>query len=168
MFKRFNFPALLLLGALTSPLASCDKDDDDTATPVAAPTLYDKLGKVAGITAVVDQFITNVVVETGAPGSKLKRTFQPLLDDVGAGRTARLTLLKHNLIDQIGQTAGGPLVYKGQSMELAHKGMLITDDEFTALVTALSQACDTKNVAAADKATLLGALGGLKSSIVGK
>ena len=168
LFKRFSFPTLLLAGALCLPLASCSDDDDDTVTPAAEVTLYDKLGKVAGITGVIDQFVTNVVAETATPTSKLKRTFQGLLNEVAAGRTARVTLLKHNLIDQIGQAAGGPLVYKGQDMVTAHTGMMITDDEFTALVTALSQACDTKGVAAADKATLLGVLGGMKGSIVGK
>ncbi len=82
--------------------------------------------------------------------------------------SSRLTLLKHNLIDQIGQAAGGSLVYKGKPMAVAHAMMMITDAEFTALVTALSQACYTKMVAAADKAALLGVLGGLKGSIVGK
>ena len=169
MFKRFTLPALLL--ALALPLASCDKDDDDTVvTPVAQPTLYDNLGKVGGITGVVDEFVGNVIAEaTSGPASKLSRTFQPLITDVTVnGNDARLRLFKQNLIDQIGQAAGGPLVYKGKSMPDAHAGMRITDDEFTALVTALSQALDTKGVAANDKATLLGVLGGLQSSIVNK
>lgn len=164
--KHFFALALVLAAPLLFTTA-CKDDDDDTNT--VQPTLYDKLGKVEGISAVVDQFLVNVVTETSTPTSKLKRTFQPLLTEVGTRdpfTVPRVILLRNNLIDQIGAAAGGPLTYKGKTMQQAHDGMAITDEEFTALVTALDQALDTKMVPAADQTTLLNVLAGLKSQIV--
>ena len=50
----------------------------------------------------------------------------------------------------------------------AHKGMKITDVEFTALVEDLVKALDKFKVPKAEKDELLGALGGMKKDIVGK
>ena len=50
----------------------------------------------------------------------------------------------------------------------AHKGMKITDAEFTALVEDLVKALDKFKVPKAEKDELLGALGGMKKDIVGK
>lgn len=147
----------LALVAMTM-MASCQKE---TATPM--PTLYDRLGGVNAISAVVDQFIANV-----AANPKMVRTFKPLLDDVGKGNTARVTALRNNLIDQIGEAAGGPQKYKGKDMVTAHKGMNITEDEFNSLVNDLVMALDKFKVPATEKGELLGVLGGLKGMIVGK
>ncbi|MCU0340456.1 MAG: group 1 truncated hemoglobin [Spirosomaceae bacterium] len=139
-------------------LSSCNKEE---AAPT--PTLYDRLGGVNAISAVVDQFIANV-----AANPKMVRTFKPLLDDVGKGNTARVTALRNNLIDQIGEAAGGPQKYKGKDMVTAHKGMNITEDEFNSLVNDLVLALDKFKVPATEKGELLGVLGGLKGMIVGK
>lgn len=166
---KHRFPlALLLAGSLLFSAASCSKDKDTTPTPTPEASLYERLGKVDAISAVVDKFIGNVVAETATPGSKLKRTFQPLLTDVTAGNSYRLTVLRNNLIDQIGQASGGPLVYKGKTMQEAHQGMQITDDEFTALVTQLTAALDFYNVPTKEKNDLIAILGPLKGSIVGQ
>lgn len=164
---RHRFPlALLLAGSLLLSVASCKKDDDDaTPAPVAEKTLYERLGKVAAVSLVVDKFIANIVAETQTPTSKLARTFGPL---VASGNAERVQLLRNNLIDQIGQATGGPLVYKGKSMQEAHRGMNITDEEFTALVTQLDAALNTYNVPAKEKTDLVAILGSLKGSIVGQ
>jgi hemoglobin len=73
-----------------------------------------------------------------------------------------------NLIDQIGQTTGGPLQYKGLSMPMAHQGMNITNVEFNALVDELGKAMTTKGVPAARQTEAVNILAPLKSSIVGK
>lgn len=158
MKKVFLFTAMLLSLALA--VSSCKKDE-----VAAPPTLYTRLGGVNAISAVVDQFINNV-----AANPDMARTFGPLLADVAANgsNSARLRLLRQNLIDQIGEAAGGPLKYKGKSMIEAHRGMNITTAEFNSLVGNLVSALDQFNVPATEKNELLGVLGGLQSQIVGQ
>ena len=125
--------------------------------------MYDRLGGVSAISAVVDQFITNVAADPN-----MVRTFTPLLQEVQKGNTARLTALRNNLIDQIGQASGGPQKYTGKDMVTAHKGMKITDTEFNSLVNDLVMALNKFNVPSTEQNELLGVLGGLKSQIVGQ
>ncbi|WP_128545718.1 group I truncated hemoglobin [Larkinella soli] len=158
--KRNVFAVLALL-AFSLSFTACKDDDDDMA---AAPkTLYERLGGKTAISAVVDDFITNVAADPN-----MKRTFQPLLEDVAKGNTARVTSLRNNLIDQIGQATGGPEMYKGKSMKEAHKGMKITDTEFNSLVADLTKSLDKFKVPTAEKTELLTALAGLKGDIVGQ
>ncbi|HAK75395.1 MULTISPECIES: group I truncated hemoglobin [Runella] len=149
---------LSLSVALVFIMSSCKKEEE------AAPkSLYDRLGGVSAISAVVDQFITNVAADPN-----MVRTFTPLLQEVQKGNTARLTALRNNLIDQIGQASGGPQKYTGKDMVTAHKGMKITDTEFNSLVNDLVMALNKFNVPSTEQNELLGVLGGLKSQIVGQ
>lgn len=156
MKKVRFFLVPLLAGVL---LVSACKNDDE---PVQA-TLYTRLGGNASIAGVVDKFIGYV-----ATNPQMVRTFKPLLDDVGKGNTARVTALRNNLIDQIGEAAGGPEKYKGKDMVTAHKGMAITEAEFNSLVGDLVKALNDFKVPATEQNELLGVLGGLKGQIVGK
>ena len=76
--------------------------------------------------------------------------------------------LKGQLVAQICGATGGPCKYTGKSMAEAHKGMKITEEEFSALVGDLIKALDKFKVGQTEKAELLGALGGMKGDIVGK
>jgi hemoglobin len=53
-------------------------------------------------------------------------------------------------------------------MKTAHKGMGISDADFTALVEDLGKALDKLGVGAQEKNELLGALGPMKGDIVGQ
>jgi hemoglobin len=116
-------------------------------------SLYDRLGGKPAITAVVDDFIGNV-----AGDNRINRRF--------AG--ANIPRLKTMLVDQVCEATAGPCKYSGQSMRDAHRGMNITDAEFTALVEDLVKSLDKFKVPAQEKGELLSALGGLKPQIVGK
>ena len=152
--KMTRFLALFLIGSALS-LSSCKEDEE------APKSLYDRLGGVDAISAVVDKFIGYVAADP-----KMVRTFKPLLDDVGKGNTARATALRNNLIDQIGEASGGPQKYKGKDMVTAHKGMSITEDEFNSLVGDLVKALNDFKVPSTEQNQLLGVLGGLKGQIV--
>jgi len=136
-----------LLGALATMKA-------DIVEPNAS--LYVQLGGNAAITAVIDQFITNV-----AGDSRINAFF-------AAADPARLNKLKMNLVNQVGQATGGPEKYTGLDMKTAHKGMKITDAQFNALVEDLNLALVKFNVLSKPKADLLGALGGMRADIVGQ
>lgn len=156
MQKKFFAVALIAMGSIV--FSSCKKDEAAPATP---KSLYDRLGGAPAITLVVDKFIGNV-----AANPKMVRTFQPLLDEVKAGKMTRVTALRNNLIDQIGQASGGPEKYKGKDMVTAHKGMKITEDEFNSLVGNLVSALNEYKVPSTEQGELLSVLGGLKGSIV--
>ena len=121
-------------------------------------SLYSRLGGKKAITAVVDQFVTNV-----AGDARINKFFADTVKD-----PKRVEKLKTNLVDQICSATGGPCKYKGKDMVTAHKGMNISDADFNALVEDLVAALDKFNVGATEKNELLGALGGLKPQIVGK
>ncbi len=123
-----------------------------------AKSLYERLGGKKAITAVVDEFVGNV-----AGDNRINSFFKR-----AAGDPKRLAAFKAKLVDQICQASGGPCKYKGLDMKAAHKGMGISDADFTALVEDLVKALDKFNVGATEKNELLGALGGMKGDIVGQ
>ncbi len=121
-------------------------------------SLYERLGKTEAITAVVDEFLKNVVGD-----DRINKFFADTVKD-----PKQVAKLRQNLIDQICEATGGPCKYKGKKMEKAHKGMNISDQDFGALVEDLVKALDKFNVPATEKNELLGALAALKGDIVGK
>ncbi len=158
-----RFPSAHITGfaLLAFALTGCgDKQEPaDTAvaaaadtTAVAARSLYDRLGGKEAITVVIDDFVANVAADKRI-NARFAKTDIPHL--------------KQMLVDQVCQATGGPCTYTGKSMLDAHKGMEITEPEFTALVEDLTQSLDKHGVPAAEKTELLTALGGMKGEIVG-
>lgn len=146
---KILFASFLFLALFTW---SCK--DDDGSTP---SSLYDRLGGINSIAAVVDQFLANVVADPTINGRFAATVADPF----------RTQLLRNNLIDQICAGSGGPCQYKGKTMLQAHTGMQITEAEFNALVGDLVAALDHFNVPKAEKDELLGILGPMKSDVVG-
>src|SRR5436853_7471902 len=85
-------------------------------------SLYDRLGGIDSITAVVEDFRDRV-----ARDDRINQKF--VRTDLG-----RLTKM---LIDQVCQAAGGPCTYTGRTMKAAHAGMGVTSGEVDALVAGL-------------------------------
>jgi hemoglobin len=121
-------------------------------------TLYDNLGGKKAITAVVDEFVARVAAD-----NRINAFFKQTASD-----PKRLASFKAKLVDQICQASGGPCKYKGKDMKTAHAGMGIGSADFNALVEDLVGALDKFNVKPADKNTLLGVLGPMKTDIVEK
>ena len=154
--KKLLFVCALALGT-TSTIALADTPKAaDKKAPDKAPaekSLFDRLGGKAAITKVVNDFVANV----GADKAINKRFAK-----------TDLKKLKATLVDQVCAATGGPCKYAGKDMATAHKGMKITEDEWTATVTDLTKALDKNKVGDKEKGELLGALGGMKGDIVGK
>jgi len=138
---------LRLAGALAVGLglAACADDEMEKAS------LYDRLGGQPAITAVVDQFVTNVAADERINGF--------------FGNTD-IANLKAKLVEQICQASGGPCTYTGKDMKTTHEGMGITEAQFNALVEDLIAALDQFKVPEQEKGELLGLLGPMKSDIV--
>jgi hemoglobin len=125
----------------------------DSGSMAANKPLYDRLGGKGAIQAVVDDFIGNV-----AGDARINKRFA----------NADIPRLKTKLVEQICEASGGPCKYTGASMLDAHRGMNISDGEFTALVEDLIKSLDKFKVPQQEKTELLGALGGMKGQIVGR
>src|SRR5438874_11247855 len=114
-------------------------------------SLYERLGGIDAITAVVKDFRDRVARDDRI-NQKFART------DLG-----RLTKM---LIDQVCQAAGGPCSYTGRSMKEAHAGMGVTSGEFDSLVGDLVATLSQFKVGKTEQSELLGVLGPLKPDIV--
>ncbi len=139
------------LAAVTLVVTGCASMERDGM--MAKKSLYERLGGKPAITAVVDDFIGNVAAD-----GRINPRFQG----------ANIPRLKTMLVDQICEASGGPCKYTGKRMAEAHRGMNITESEFNALVGDLVKSLDKFKVPAQEKNELLGALGGMKSQIVGQ
>lgn len=144
---KLTASALVVLGMI---LAGCA---ETMQKPSAS--LYDRLGGKGAITAVVDDFLTNLAQDPrintrfAAPGSATNQN------------------TRAKLIELICAGTGGPCTYTGLDMKTAHAGMIITDAEFGALVEDLVKTLDKFKVPAQEKNELLGILGPMKKDIVG-
>lgn len=132
--------------------------DDKMSKSEKQKSLYSRLGGKKAISAVVDQFIANVVAD-----DRINKFFADAAKD-----PKRVSKLKNNLVDQICQASGGPCKYKGKDMKTAHKGMGVSEADFNALVEDLVKALDHFKVGETEKNELLGALGPMKGDIVEK
>jgi hemoglobin len=119
--------------------------------PAVAPTLYERIGGRAALTAVVDDAIENVSADP-----RINRRFA----NAGPGLTK-------NLVDLLCLRAGGPCKYTGLDMAAAHEGMFINDDEFDALVEDIARSLDKFKVPAREKGESLAILRQMRNAIVG-
>lgn len=126
------------------------------AAPAAAP-LFVRLGGLAGLSAVVDQFLVYVKAD-----ERINARFV----------NVDLVHLRQMAIEQLcDATGGGPIVgcrYTGKSMVDAHAGMKITDAEFDAAVEDLGRALAAAKVPEPEQQELLGGLAGARGDIVGR
>ena len=114
-------------------------------------TLFERLGGLDAITAVVEDF-RDRVAQDDRISLKFART------DLGR--------LRKMLIDQVCEATGGPCQYNGRSMKQAHGGMKVTTGEFNALVEDLVATLKQFKVPSREQDELLAILGPLKSDIV--
>ena len=114
-------------------------------------SLYERLGGIKAITAVVENFRDRV-----AGDNRINQKFAKT--DLGR--------LREMLIDQVCEAAGGPCRYTGRSMKDAHAGMKVTGGEFDALVADLVATLNHFKVGKTEQDEILAVLGPLKTDIV--
>jgi hemoglobin len=115
------------------------------------PSLFERLGSLDAITAVVDSFVGRCAADDRI-NEKFVRTDIPRL--------------KAMLVDQVCEATGGPCSYAGRSMRDTHDGMGVTAGEFDALVEDLVATLDEFQVPKAEQEELLGLLGPMREEIV--
>lgn len=150
------FAMFAMLGCASAPPPQpAPASDAAPAPPPSAPaapkSLYERLGGLPAIGAVVDEFLKNVAGDT-----RIAHRFA--LTD--------LKDLRQKLVDQICQATGGPCTYKGGDMKSVHKGQRVSSADFNALVEDLVKALDTFKVPEKEKGELLSALASMQGDIV--
>ena len=114
-------------------------------------SLYERLGGIDAIRAVVDDFVANVAAD------KRINKFVAHTD---------IARLKRNLVDQICQGSGGPCTYTGRSMRETHAGMGVRNRDFNALVADLGKSLKKFKVPAREQRELVGILAPMRRDIV--
>jgi hemoglobin len=115
------------------------------------PSLYERLGGLDAIRAVVDSFVARC-----AGDDRINQKF---------GRTD-IPRLKKMLVDQVCEAAGGHCTYTGRTMRETHDGMGVTAGEFDALVEDLVATLDEFGVPKAEQEELVDLLGPMRDEIV--
>lgn len=123
----------------------------------AAPSLYERLGGVYPISAVVDDFIDRVYANaTLNANPAVNRARSPL----------RKPGLKLQVATLVCQVTGGPCKYVGQGMKESHAGFGITPKEWDALLVDFRASLDGFKVPAREQAELVAIVESTKPDIV--
>jgi hemoglobin len=117
----------------------------------AQASLYTRLGGYPAVSAVVDDFIGNVAAD------KRINAFFAHTD---------IPSFRQKLIDFICVGTGGPCVYTGRDMKMAHAGMGVKSKHFNALVQDLGKTLKKFKVPAHEQMELVAILGPMKGDIV--
>ena len=89
---------------------------------MSSKSLYERLGGYDGISGFADNFLARLQAD-----SALGRFWQNRGDD-GTAREKQL------LVDFLCANSGGPMLYTGRDMLLTHKGMQISESDWTAFL----------------------------------
>jgi hemoglobin len=142
-------------------LAACgggkkgDTTSTATTTQASDKSLYDRLGGVDAIKAVVKDFVEEQVAKDARINTKFFSN-------------ADLPKLQEHMVNQICEATGGPCKYTGRTMKEAHAGMGVDEASWGALVEDLKKSLAKFNVPEKEQGELIGALAGMHDDIVEK
>ena len=154
--SRMLAPLLALLAAAIVLPSAAAAQAPAASAQSAAPSLYKRLGGYDAIAAVVDDFIGRLLAD-----ATQSRFFVGHSGD-SKGRIRQL------IVDQLCAATGGPCVYIGRDMKTSHKGLGITEADWTTSVTHLVASLDKFKVPQKEKDELLAIASSLKKDIVEK
>jgi hemoglobin len=131
-------------------------------------SLYERLGGVFAIAAVIDHF-SDAVVENPIAGKTSKN---PALREWHTKNLGRLPGLKFMRTLWVCAVAGGPLQYTATKLgetevglEEAHRDLKISPEEFDAVAAELGRSLDFFKVPAREKGEVLGAFAAHKNEV---
>jgi len=117
-------------------------------------TLYARLGGYDAIAAVAHHLVSRLRSD-----SQLGRFWAHRGED-GVQREIQL------LIDFLCHNAGGPVLYTGRDMKTSHKGMRISERDWTALMLHVNGTLEHFRVPAAEQEAVVGFIQSTKSDVV--
>lgn len=140
-----------LAAAIALATASALAQPAPPATDTPPDGLYQQLGGEAGLTRLVDDFMARLQVDA---------RLRPFFKDVNQAH------VKHELVIQFCELAGGPCKRRGPDMKLVHQDFDIDRASFNALVEVLQQAMDAQGIGFRTQNRLLAKLAPLHRDIV--
>ena len=150
-----------------SPEAAAGKPAD-TAAPAAAKSLYERLGGVFAISAVVDHF-SDAIVKNPIVGQSSKN---PALAEWHTKNLGRLPGLKFMRTLWVCEVAGGPFKFSATKpgktelgLEEAHRDLKISPAEFDEVAAELGRTLDHFKVPAREKGEVLAAFAAHKVEV---
>ncbi len=117
-------------------------------------TLYERLGGYDAIAAVANDLLPRMQAD-----AQLGRFYQHRGED-GLRRSRQI------LIDFLCSSAGGPLYYTGRDMKVTHKGMKISESDWSAFLGYLNDTLDTLQVPQPERKEVVALMQGTKADIV--
>ena len=119
-------PAAALVGGLAAGPAQAAGQATTPKQPAAGQSLYDRLGGIFAIAAVVNHF-SDAIIRDPIAGA---RSRNPQLREWHTRQLDRLPGLKFMRTQWIAAMAGGPIQYTGLPLEQAHAEFHLTQEEF--------------------------------------
>jgi hemoglobin len=144
--------ALLIVCFATISMVVPARADDTAAKP-----LYDRLGGLYNIAAVVDDFIDRIYVN---------ETLNANPAIAAARNPARKAGLKFQVATLVCQVTGGPCTYAGQNMKDSHARFNINETEWQAMAADFKATLDKFGVPKAEQDELFAIVGSTKADIV--
>ncbi len=120
-------------------------------------TLYERLGGVYAIAAVVDDFIDRIMDDP-------RLNANPRVNE--AHHRVSRAGFKYLVTEQVCAAAGGPQRYTGRSMRDSHAHLAITPAEWAVFLEDLEQTLDKFQVPQAERAELLAIVNSTREDIV--
>ena len=120
------------------------------------PTLYARLGGYDAIAAVAEDLLPRLMSDP-----QLGRFWEHRGED-GIRRETQL------LIDFLCSNAGGPLLYTGRDMKISHKGMRISESDWSNFLGHLNATLDQFDVPQQERSDVLAFIDSTKEEIVEK
>lgn len=117
-------------------------------------SLYERLGGYDAIAAVANDLLPRLQADSG-----LGRFWNHRGED-GVARE------KQFLIDFLCSNAGGPVLYTGRDMETSHRGMAITEGDWSAFLGHLNATLDSFNVPQRESSDVVAFIESTKPDIV--
>ena len=124
---------------------------------VDSTSLYERLGGIYAIAAVVDDFIERLLVNDVLNAN-------PAIDE--ARTSVPKAGLKYRVTEMVGWATGGPQVYTGRSMKDTHGHMNITEQEWQAMMADFKATLDHFEVPASEQEELIAIVESTKADIV--
>lgn len=121
-------------------LVACGGKASKPAAPTDNRPLFERLGGLPAITAVVDDF----VAATGSD-ERIKTLFM----------NTDVARLKKMMVEDICERTGGPCKYTGKSMQESHKDMKLKPEDFEVFMEDLEKTLDKLKVPAREKGEVL-------------
>ena len=166
--RRNVVAGLALAAAPVTVLAAADNAQAQDKQPVPEKSLYERLGGVFAIAAVVDHF-SDAVVKNPIVGQKSKN---PQLREWHTKNLGRLPGLKFMRTLWVCNVSGGPFQYTATKpgkttlgLEEAHRDLRISPAEFDEVAAELGRALDFAKVPKREKSEVLAAFAAHKDEV---